>query len=187
MNDINVKETTFIVVGLNATGRSLTLMLGALGAKKLILVDDKVVSGSEQGYMNIDIGLKKTEAVKDTLAEICRTEVETHNSVDSELMERLTSIINDNMVVITCEPVGVKTKGHICRNLQTVCKAAIFVGFYEDGEPLVAVHDRSSMQEAPYQNLDTSPTAKESLETSPLAAAQVLNFIMARERDLNLS
>ena len=173
-----LENAEYVIVGLNATGRTLALLLGAAGVDKITLVDNNVVSDTnQQGYMSFEKGMLKTTAVKDTLGEMCSTKITTANSI-SEIMETLTCNISGNVILIVCDAMTPKSKVHLCNELHSVCKSVFFVGFYSDGENSVTHYRNMELESMGLDTVSSLPEGKESLREGRIAASRIFGAIV---------
>jgi hypothetical protein len=128
----------FVIVGMNSIGRSLVGMLAALGTESITLVDDKIVSAGaksqEQGFGDLDLGMPKTQAVMEAMSEaFYNIKFSQHKLLDEELIQKLSSKIKGNTVLVCCEPMTLGTKQHLCKFLENSCKEIYFTGFTQEG------------------------------------------------------
>lgn len=130
---------TYIVLGLNKTGRALAFMLAAAASEKtrIILVEDDVVSKEslEEGFPKFELGAYKAEAMQDVLESefpLVTAKAITKPS-GSELYEELQDLAFDS-IMFCCKPTTAKTQTHILKTFRPLC-SDILIGLYSsDGE-----------------------------------------------------
>lgn len=131
-------KTEYVVIGLNSIGRTLAGLL-AFGEDGIItLVDgDKVSEKSlPQGYMPVDVGLHKTDAVEATLREtssFLAINKHTNMAAFNDLRDRLVSKISGDTVVFYCENLSLNGRLNAYEDFKNCCKELYFFGFHPDG------------------------------------------------------
>lgn len=169
------ESTEYVVVGLNATGRTLACLLAVAEDARITLVDDGKVSEkslADQGYLVVDLGMFKNEAVEATLREV-RPRLQIHRSfsMDEQLVERLTSKIDGRTVIFCCEPMSLKARQHLLNRLGMNCQEIYLIGFSDDDSS--GVHRIVPSTSYAYSRLEDIPEGKEQNLNQGMRAAAV--------------
>jgi hypothetical protein len=117
---------TYIVLGLNQTGRALAFMLSAAANEKtkIILVDEDIVSKEsiEDGFPKFELGAYKAEAMQDVLESefpLVTAKAITKPS-GTELYEELQDLAFGS-TMFCCKYVTAKTQAHIFKTFRPLC------------------------------------------------------------------
>lgn len=168
------EKTEYVIMGLNAAGRTLACLLALAEDARITLVDDGKVSDKslDQGYLVVDLGMFKTEAVEATLREVKpRLQISRAFSLDQQLMERLASKIDGRTVLFCCEPMSLKARQHLLNSLGRNCQEIYLLGFSE--EDTSGVHRVVPSSDYSDSRLEDIPEGKESGLTQGMRAAAV--------------
>lgn len=130
---------TYIVLGLNKTGRALAFMLAASANEKtrIILVDEDIVSKEsvDDGFPKFELGAYKVEAMQDVLeSEFPLVTVKTITKpTGTELYEELQDLAFDS-IMFCCRPTTTKTQAHILKTFRPLCSDIFLGGYSTEGE-----------------------------------------------------
>lgn len=170
-------KTEYVVVGLNSIGRTLAGLLAFGESGTLTLVDDQKVNDKSvpQGYMAVDLGLHKTDAVEATLRETSSfLDIRKYSRLDGELVDRLVSKISGDTVVFYCETLSSNGRLHAYEDLKNCCKEIYFFGFHEDGS--AQFYRATGNMNLQGKHLDKVPDGKENCIEGKKAAARAFGM-----------
>jgi len=125
---------TYIVMGLNRTGRAICFMLAAAAGEstRIILVDEDIVSKEalDEGFPKYELGAYKAEALHDVLeGEFPNVQVKSiRKPGGSELYDELQDLAFD-AVMFCCKPLTAKTQQHIFKLFRPLCSDILIANF----------------------------------------------------------